>query len=127
MPLKAVGSVRARFRVWFSRVSAARKASRSASRGSKLPGARRADQEVDHGITVLVELDRDALTEPAEAANRPTCELCRRRRGGAQHDGTAEPDALEPLPHDPRLEGFEIDDNVGELGHESGKFTTSTP
>src|SRR5437867_3922833 len=78
---------------------------------------------MDHGIDITVELDHDAFAEPAEAANRPTGELGRRRLGRAQHKRTADPDALEATGDDPRLEGFQIDDDVRELGHESGKFT----
>src|SRR6266498_3179374 len=75
---------------------------------------------MDHHIGVTVELGHDAFAEPAEPADRPPLELCRRRVGGAQREGAADADPLEPAPDDAWRESVQIDDDVRELGHGGG-------
>src|SRR5207247_1917501 len=85
------------------------------------------DHKMSHGIDVTVEPDHDALAETAEPADHPARELGRRRLGGAQHKRTADPDPLEGSADDPRLEGFQIDDDVRQLGHEREVYSFLTP
>jgi hypothetical protein len=65
------------------------------------------------------EADRDALTDAAEAANLFAVCGGERRVDGSEKERARQADTLEEFGQDARLQCFDVDGDVGELGHQA--------
>src|SRR5437868_79792 len=70
----------------------------------------------DH-IQVTVQAPNDPLAEPEQLINRSALDLLDRRIKAAQKEGADDFEALEDLAFKPRPKRFEVDSDIGELGH----------
>ncbi len=73
--------------------------------------------QVEDEEETALQLEDDAFSEPPEAQHATSLGARQRRRDGAQEKRAAEPDRLEPLPDDARLERREIGEDVRQLRH----------
>ena len=75
------------------------------------------DHQVQHQEQVAFEGDDDALAEAPTPRDALADDVGDRRHRGAQHERTGQPDALEALAGDALARGFDVDRDVGQLGH----------
>ena len=72
---------------------------------------------MDDEPQLVVELDHDALAEPMHAAHDATDDRIERRLDAAQGEHVEDRVPGQRLADDPPLERFNVDRDVGELGH----------
>ncbi len=82
-----------------------------------LPVQAPGDHEVQHQEQLVLEGDHDALAEALQADHRPPLGCLQRRVHRAQQGDAAQLDGLETPARDSRLEGLQIDRDVGKLRH----------
>ena len=82
-----------------------------------LPVQAAVDHEVQDEPEVVVQAERDALAEPAQAADVPAVRRGERRVHGAQEERAGQAHALERLVQDASLQRLDVEGDVGQLGH----------
>jgi len=82
-----------------------------------LPVESAGDHQVEDQPEVIVEAYADAFAEAAEMANRFAFRASERRVRGAQQKWAGDAYSFEALPENALLERFEVNDDVGKLGH----------
>ena len=83
------------------------------------------DHEMQHEEQVVVELEDDALAEPAQAADRLAEDGVDRRVEGAEEKRIGEPDLRQRLADDAGAEAVDVGDDVGKFGH--GRMLSHRP
>ena len=77
------------------------------------------NHQVQDEPEIVVEADGDAFADAAQGAHFFAVDRGERRFDGAQQKWAGEAHALERLAQDARFERFDVDGDVGELGHGS--------
>jgi hypothetical protein len=75
------------------------------------------DHQVHHEPRSVVETDRDTLADAPEPHDRVTGRVRERRIDGANERDAPNPHAEKHASHDARLEGTDVDGDVGKLRH----------
>jgi hypothetical protein len=68
---------------------------------------------VENEEELALEREHDAFPQAPEAYDPPPLELTNRRIDGAKEEGTYQTDSLERATYGSRLEGFDIDRDIG--------------
>ena len=72
---------------------------------------------MDHNEEPAIQLDNDALADTAQPDDTMSGELCWRRRDRPENERIEQAQLAELLPHDPRLQRFEINGYIGKFRH----------
>jgi hypothetical protein len=72
---------------------------------------------MNHQIQLIVELPDDALAETADASHDVAFDRAEWRIDRAEKKRADEADARQRLSDDPGMEGVEVEEDIGELGH----------
>ena len=83
----------------------------------RIPVKAASDHQMDHEPEISFETDRDALAETAQCDDLAAFARRERWLYGTQQKRIAQDRALECLREDPLPKRFEIDSDVGKLGH----------
>src|SRR5262249_36376388 len=75
------------------------------------------DHEVQDQKQILFQLKNKPLTQAAQPYHGPALDLADVGLKATQQEGMFQPYALQPPAHDPALETFEINDDIGKLRH----------
>src|ERR1700722_15932155 len=75
------------------------------------------NHQVEHEPNVILEPDTNALTHTAQSNDCLTFDRTQGRRSRSQQERTRNSHMLEMLAENAFLEGFDVDDNIGEFGH----------
>ena len=86
------------------------------TRSRGLPPESARDHEMKHQKQVVVGLDDDAFAEPAQRDNRFPFDREERRMNRTKEKRRGEADTGYAAAENPRLQGMEIQQNVGQLG-----------
>jgi len=86
-------------------------------RARRLPVEPAGDHEVQDEKEIALQPDDDALAEATEPRDAPARGRRERRIDGAEQEGIREAHALQTRAGDARFERFDVDDDVGQLGH----------
>ena len=73
---------------------------------------------------IVLQLEDDALAQAAETQDLAVFALLYRRLDGPEQKRTREADLLKGLAYDPRLQGVDVEQDIGQFGHTASRCGT---